>query len=65
MRKTTVLGLAPPSAGSAPAPTRSLTPTGRYRLKLASVETVKLLALPEKGSAKPVSDPRPRNVYPS
>ncbi len=44
MRKTTVLGLAPPSAGSAPAPTRSLTPTGRYRLKMASVETVKPLA---------------------
>lgn len=27
----TLIGVAPPRAGSAPKPTRSLTPTGRYR----------------------------------
>ena len=43
MHKTrpTVLGLAPPKSGSAPAPTRSLTPTGRYRVNTPSFETVK------------------------
>ena len=39
--RPTLIGVAPPKAGSAPEPTRSLTPTGRYRLKLESVETVK------------------------
>lgn len=32
--RPTIIGVAPPRAGSAPEPTRSLTPTGRYRLKL-------------------------------
>lgn len=31
--KPTIIGVAPPKAGSAPEPTRSLTPTGRYRFK--------------------------------
>jgi|WetSurMetagenome_2_1015567.scaffolds.fasta_scaffold99834_4 hypothetical protein len=29
--RPTVIGIAPPKSGSAPEPTRSLTPTGRYR----------------------------------
>lgn len=40
--RPTIIGVAPPRAGSAPGPTRSLTPTGRYRLKAVSVETVKI-----------------------
>jgi hypothetical protein len=40
--RPTIIGVAPPRAGSAPEPTRSLTPTGRYRMKAVSVETVKL-----------------------
>lgn len=39
--RPTLIGVAPPKPGSAPEPTRSLTPTGRYRLKMTSVETVK------------------------
>jgi hypothetical protein len=42
--KHTLLGVAPPKSGSAPEPTRNLTPTGRYRLKPTSVETVRPLA---------------------
>jgi hypothetical protein len=38
--RPTIIGVAPPRAGSAPEPTRSLTPTGRYRMKAVSVETV-------------------------
>lgn len=31
----TIIGVAPPKSGSAPEPTRNLTPTGRYRFKAA------------------------------
>lgn len=40
--RPTIIGVAPPKVGSAPEPTRSLTPTGRYRLKMGSVETVRV-----------------------
>jgi hypothetical protein len=40
-RPTTIIGVAPPRAGSAPEPTRSLTPTGRYQLKIPTVETIR------------------------
>lgn len=35
--RPTLIGVAPPKAGSAPGPTRSLTPTGRYRLRTVEV----------------------------
>lgn len=41
--RPTIIGVAPLKAGSAPEPTRSLTPTGRYRMTPATVETVKAL----------------------
>ncbi len=40
--RPTLLGVAPPRAGSAPEPTRSLTPTGRYRVKVQTVETIRV-----------------------
>jgi hypothetical protein len=40
--RPTVIGLAPPKTGSAPEPTRKLTPVGRYRVNTVRVETVKL-----------------------
>lgn len=38
VRPTTIEGVAPPALGSAPMPTRSATPDGRYRAAVAYTE---------------------------